>query len=367
MTLAASSNAPFRTPHCGVVALPARGKARSVGARPSSSPMSRPLDVSLLQAVERQLPEGFTIQEQIGAGATSWVYLARRADAGDAGEPAQPPAAPGAPPPGDAIEAAAPTGEAAPRVPEGQDQIVVKVMRSGGANRAHVDRFVREMRILQKLDHPHIVPILEPGEVDGALYFTMPYVYGETLRSSLDRFGPLDVADALDVARDLADALGHAHTRGVVHRDVKPENILLSPAGAYLLDFGFASAPSLTSDEAAQREASEMVGTPDYVSPEEVSGDRAGDWRSDFYSLGCVLFEMLTGRAPFTAESPRATVLRRLTTPAPDVRTLRPEVPDDVAFIVRRCLERSPNDRFPTASFLRMALQAARARLPDPV
>jgi serine/threonine-protein kinase len=322
--------------------------------------MSRPLDVSLLQAVERQLPEGFTIQEQIGAGATSWVYLARRADAdaADAAAPEPPLGAP-APPAGataDPVQAAV----------DARDRIVVKVMRSGTASRAGVDRFVREMRILQKLDHPHIVPILEPGEVDGALYFTMPYVYGETLRASLDRFGPLDIADALDVARDLADALGHAHTQGVVHRDVKPENILLSHSGAFLLDFGFASAPSLMSDEAAHREASHMVGTPDYVSPEEVSGNRAGDWRSDFYSLGCVLFEMLAGRAPFTAESPRATVLRRLTTPAPDVRTLRPDVPDDVAFIVRRCLERSPNDRFPTASFLRMALEAARARLPDP-
>jgi serine/threonine-protein kinase len=297
----------------------------------------------LLQAVERRLPDGYTIQEQIGAGATSWVYRASRPEPRDA------PAAP---------EPTAPHGPAA----DG-DQIVVKVMRSGTVTPARVDRFVREMRILQKLSHPHIIPILEPGEVDGALYFTMPYVRGETLRASLDRHGPLTVADALDVAHDLADALGHAHVQGVVHRDVKPENVLLSEAGAHLIDFGFASAPSLTADSAAERERREMVGTPDYVSPEEVSGERAGDWRSDFYSLGCVLFEMLAGQPPFAGGSPRATVLRRLTTPAPDVRTFRPDVPDDVAFIVRRCLERSPNDRFPTASFLRMSLEAARARL----
>jgi serine/threonine-protein kinase len=307
--------------------------------------MTRPLDVSLLQAVERRLPDGFTIQEQIGAGATSWVYLASRAE----------------------LPAAAARPIAAPEAAGADEHIVVKVMRSGTATPARVDRFVREMRILQKLDHPHIVPILEPGEVDGALYFTMPYVRGETLRASLDRHGPLTVADALDVALDLADALGHAHTHGVVHRDVKPENVLLSTGGAYLLDFGFASAPSLTSDDAAVREAREVVGTPDYVSPEEVSGVRAGDWRSDFYSLGCVLFEMLAGRAPFAdGGSSRATIMRRLTSPAPDVRTFRPDAPDDVAFIVRRCLERSPNDRFPTASFLRMSLQAARARLCDP-
>jgi serine/threonine-protein kinase len=299
--------------------------------------MSFPLDVSLLQAVERRLPDGFTIQEQIGAGATSWVYRASRSDAA-------------ADAPASAADASSAEPAAAERLAT-DDHIIVKVMRSGTVTPARVDRFVREMRILQKLSHPRIVPILEPGEVDGALYFTMPYVRGETLRASLDRHGPLTVQDALDVAHDLADALGHAHAQGVVHRDVKPENILLSTGGAYLLDFGFASAPSLTSDEAAAREAREMVGTPDYVSPEEVSGARAGDWRSDFYSLGCVLFEMLAGQPPFTGGSPRATSCAA-TTPAPDVRTFPAPTAHDVAFIVRRCLERSPNDRFPTASFL---------------
>jgi serine/threonine-protein kinase len=309
--------------------------------------MSGPLDVSLLHAVERHLPEGFSIREQLGSGTTAWVYRA----AVDAGTPSPPVSAPVAEP------AAGPASGS---------EIVVKVMRSGNISDERVGRFIREMRILEKLEHPHIVPILAPGEVEGAMFFTMPYVRGHTLRESLDQYGPLSVADALDVAHDLADALGHAHTRGVVHRDVKPDNILLGPAGAYLIDFGFASAPSLTSDAAAERDARAVVGTPDYVSPEVVTGDRAGDWRGDFYSLGCVLFEMLVGQPPFAGGSARAVMMRRLTSPAPDVRASRPEVPDDVAFIVRRCLERSPNDRFPTASFLRMALQAARARLAEP-
>jgi serine/threonine-protein kinase len=218
------------------------------------------------------------------------------------------------------------------------------------------------MRILEKLDHPRIVPLLTPGEAEGALFFTMPYVAGGTLRDRLNSQGPLPVAEALTITCDLAEALGHAHARGVVHRDVKPENILLGPDGAYLVDFGFASAPSMVDAGELEREARAMVGTPDYVSPEEVTGKQAGDWRSDFYSLGCVLFEMLVGRSPFSGGSARATIQRRLATAAPDVRLARPDVPDDVAAIVRKCLERSPNDRYATSGFLTGALRGALSR-----
>ncbi len=281
--------------------------------------------MSLLRAIERRLPPGYAIAGQIGSGATSWVYLAR-AD-GDA--PA----------------------------------LVVKVMHPGLSADANVDRFVREMQILRTLDHPRIIPILEPGEADGALFFTMPYVPGETLRARLDRTGPLPIREALVIARDVAEALGHAHGRGVVHRDVKPANVLLADGRAYLMDFGYANAPSLTTPTAAARDARLAIGTPEYISPEQVTGKRAEDWRSDFFSLACVLQEMLTGSPPFTGGAPRAVMQRRLTESPAELRALRPEVPDDVAAIVRRNLAVSPNDRFATASFFRLALESAIERL----
>jgi serine/threonine-protein kinase len=281
--------------------------------------------VSLLRAIERRLPPGYAIQGQIGSGATSWVYLAR----GDGDAPA----------------------------------LVVKVMHPGISAEANVDRFVREMQILRTLDHPRIIPILEPGEADGALFFTMPYVPGETLRARLDRTGPLPIREALAIARDVAEALGHAHGRGVVHRDVKPANILLADGRAYLMDFGFANAPSLTSPNAAARDARLAIGTPEYISPEQVTGRRAEDWRSDFFSLACVLQEMLTGSPPFTGGAPRAVMQRRLTEAPADLRAARPDVPDDVAAIVRRNLAVSPNDRFATAGFFRLALETAIERL----
>jgi serine/threonine-protein kinase len=306
--------------------------------------MNRPINVSLLQAVERRLPTGFSIREQLGAGATSWVYRASRPVADSA---AREPVA---------------RAEAGPS-PASGEEIVVKVMHPGTVRGDTVDRFLREMEILQKLEHPHIVPLLQPGEADGALFFTMPYVCSQSLRDRLQRESPLPLLDALVIARDVADALGHAHGRGVVHRDVKPENILLRDGRAYLIDFGFASAPSITPDDATARDAKLAIGTPDYISPEQLTGKRAEDWRSDFFSFACVLQEMLTGRTPFASDTPRASMQRRLTGAPDDVRALRPDVPEEVASLIRKNLSTSPNDRSATAGFLRMALDAAIERL----
>jgi len=281
--------------------------------------------MNLLAAIELHLPRGFTIQEQIGKGATSTVYLARCATTGD--------------------------------------RLVVKVMRPGTVTPASVDRFLDEMRTLRKLEHPRIIPILDPGEANGAFFFTMPYREGETLRARLQASGSLSVRETLLVARDVNDALGHAHAKGIVHRDVKPENILLADGGAYLMDFGFANTPDTAPNGGAPKNAYFIVGTPDYVSPEQVTGKLAGDWRSDFFSLGCVMYEMLTGRTPFAGGSARATMMRRLTQPPPDVRSLRADVPDDVASIIRCNLELHPSGRFATAGFLRVALDAALQRL----
>jgi serine/threonine-protein kinase len=277
--------------------------------------------VSLLQSIERCLPDGFVIQDRLGNGATSWVYLAERAGSAE--------------------------------------RLVVKVMHPGTAKPDSVDRFLREMEVMQTLSHPRIIPILQPGEVDGAFFFTMPFFGRETLRTRLQQRGAMPVRDALLVTRDVVSALGFAHKRGVVHRDVKPENILLGDdAGAYLMDFGFADAPALMSEHATSVDARLVIGTPGYVSPEQITGQRAGDWRSDFYSLGVVLYEMLTGKLPHAADPLRGPA-RRVDEPTPDVRALRANCPDAVAAIVRRNLERSPNDRYATAFHLTMALDAA--------
>ena len=286
--------------------------------------------MNLLETIELHLPRGYTIREQLGAGATSTVYLAQREGTGE--------------------------------------RLVVKVMRTGTGTLAALDRFQMEMRMLRTLEHPRIIPMLSSGEAQGALFFTMPYVRGETLRTRLDREGPLPVRDALLIARDVTDALGHAHSRGIVHRDVKPANLLLAADGAYLMDFGFARPPlEMAGGNGGSDEPRWIVGTPDYVSPEQVEAKRNEDWRSDFYSLGCVMHEMLVGRPPFSGGSVRATMRRRLDVAAADVRSLRPDVPADLAAIVRCTLELHPSGRYATAGFLRMALESALRTLDAPV
>ena len=290
------------------------------GARASPA-LTHPMN--LLEAIELHLPAGYTIEGQLGRGGTSSAYLAARA-----GSP---------------------------------ERLVVKVMLPGKVTAATIDQFFHEMQVLKKLQHPRIVPLLEPGEANGAVFFTMPYIPGETLHARLQAQGRLATRDALLIARDVADALGHAHTNGVVHRDVKPANILLAADGAYLMDFGFAHAGG--GQVGAEKGQRFIVGTPDYMSPEQVSGRQENDWRGDFFSLGCVMYEMLTGRLPFEGGTARATMQRRITETAPDVRVLRPDVPESVAAIVRRNLDPRPTGRYVAAGSLRAALDAALAEL----
>jgi serine/threonine-protein kinase len=282
--------------------------------------------VTLLASIERRLPQGFFIAGPLGAGATSWVYVAR-SEAGEA--------------------------------------LVVKIMQPGRGHGPEHFRFLREMQILRALDHPRIVPLLAPGEANGALFFTMPFIPGETLRARLAREGPLPVHDALAICRDVADALDHAHGHGVVHRDIKPDNILLSGGRAYLLDFGYANAPALLSAELAAAEAQVAFGTPDYMSPEQVTGRRAEDWRSDLFSLACVLHEALAGRPPFAAATTRAALQRRLHEAPDDIRMIRSDVPSDAVAIIRRNLAVAPNDRSFTAGAFRQALDSALEHLDE--
>jgi len=242
-------------------------------------------------------------------------------------------------------------------------QVALKLLHSELASSLGADRFLREIRIAARLQHPHILTVLDSGATAGPkgglelLWYTMPYVEGETLRSRLAREGQLPLADALRVARDVAEALEHAHAHGVIHRDIKPENILLSPGHALVADFGIAAALQSPTDDTRLTETGVVLGTPHYMSPEQAAGERALDRRTDVYSLGCVLYEMLAGEPPFTGPTQQAILAKRLSAPTPRVGTVR-EVPPQVDEAVTRALARAPADRYGTTAELAAALDA---------
>ena len=228
--------------------------------------------MSLLEAIELHIPRGYVVQGKLGGGATSVVYLAGMPGRND-------------------------------------ERLAVKVLLHGTMTNDAGHRFLREMQVLEKLDHPRIPRILEPGEANGKLFFTMPYIDGQTLGARLRSSGRLPLRESLLVARDIGEALEHAHARGIVHRDVKPDNIFLGADGAYLMDFGLA----ITSDSepgSGTDWKGLIAGTPAYMSPEQAAGNRVEGWRSDFFSLGCVLYEMLTGQQAFASTSVRETMER---------------------------------------------------------
>ncbi len=242
--------------------------------------------------------------------------------------------------------------------------VALKVMHSHLADTLGPTRFLREIRLCARLQHPHILAVLDSGAVggDGAdkrqLWFTMPFVDGESLRGRLSREGQLPVADAVRIAREVADGLHYAHQHGVIHRDIKPENILLSGGHALIADFGIARA--LAADEARDDRLTETglaLGTPHYMSPEQSVGERTIDARTDVYSLGCVLYEMLAGEPPFTGPSQQAILAKRLTGPAPHLSTVR-DIPPALDRAVDRALARTPGDRFATAADFATALDS---------
>ena len=243
--------------------------------------------------------------------------------------------------------------------------VALKVLHPDLAQVLGPERFLREIRLCARLQHPHILVVHDSGDADGQLWFTMPYVEGETLRSRLVREHQLPLADALRIAREVADALHYAHQHGVIHRDIKPENILLtgtptSERGAsgwhaLVADFGIARALPPGSDERLT-ESGISLGTPDYMSPEQAVAQRDLDPRTDVYSLGCVLYEMLTGEPPYTGPTPQAILAKRLIEPVPHLSTGR-EVPPALERAVTRSLARSPADRFSTAAEFASALQ----------
>src|SRR5207249_990527 len=239
--------------------------------------------------------------------------------------------------------------------------VALKVLRPELAASVGAERFLREIQVTAHLTHPNILPLLDSGRADDFLYYVTPYVEGESLRSRLNREKQLPVDEALRLATEVAGALDYAHRHQIVQRDIKPENILLEDGQAVVADFGIARAIYAAEGERLT-ETGLAVGTAAYMSPEQAAGERDVDGRSDMYSLGCVLYEMLAGEPPFTGPTAQAVLAKRLAEPVPHVRTLRDTVPEAVERALRRALARAPVDRFATAAQLASALAGVSGR-----
>jgi serine/threonine-protein kinase len=270
-------------------------------------------------ALADALSERYALEREVGRGGMATVYLAREAAGGRA--------------------------------------VAVKAMYPELASALGLERFRREMEICGSLSHPGIVPLLDSGTAGPLLYYVMPYIAGESLHDRLERERRIPPTDAVRIVREIAEALGYAHSRGILHRDVKPENILLAqePARTLIADFGLARAIG-AADTTKLTKTGTVVGTIHYMSPEQVREDRTIDARSDIYGLGCVLYEMLTGAPPFVGRTVTDLVMKILrTSPAP-VSAVNPSVPPAVEQAVARALAMAPADRFATMGQFAAAL-----------
>jgi TolB-like protein len=234
--------------------------------------------------------------------------------------------------------------------------VAIKVLDPDLARALGAERFLREVEVTANLTHPHILTLIDSGEADGFLYYVMPYIEGETLRERMNREGQLPLDDALQITREVAAALSYAHSHDVIHRDIKPENVLLSAGEAVVADFGIARAITEAGGEHLT-ETGISIGTPAYMSPEQASGEQRIDGRSDVYSLGCVLYEMLAGEPPYTGPNHQAVLAKKLSEPVPGLAVVRETVPAPVEEIIRRTLARAPADRYPTARVFAEALK----------
>jgi serine/threonine protein kinase/tetratricopeptide (TPR) repeat protein len=241
--------------------------------------------------------------------------------------------------------------------------VALKVLHPELAASLGSERFLREIQIAARLQHPHILPLYDSGQAGELLYYVMPFVEGESLRDRLTREKQLPIEDAVKVGRDIAAALDYAHRHGVVHRDIKPENVMLHEGEAIVTDFGIAKAVSAAGGESLTQTGM-AVGTPAYMSPEQASGEREPDGRSDIYSLGCVVYEMLTGSAPFTGPTVQAIIMKRFTEPVPSVRATRSTVTAELEQVVSKALAKDPIDRFQTANLLVQGLGSPKVVTP---
>jgi eukaryotic-like serine/threonine-protein kinase len=235
-------------------------------------------------------------------------------------------------------------------------KVAVKVLRPELAAILGAERFLSEIKTTANLQHPHILPLHDSGAADSFLYYVMPFIEGESLRDRLNREKQLPINDAIRIATEVAAALDYAHRHGVIHRDIKPENIMLHEGSALVADFGIALAVSSASG-ARMTETGMSLGTPQYMSPEQAMGERAVDARSDIFSLGCVLYEMLLGEPPFTGVTAQAIVAKVMTADAPSLTGQRRSIPPGIDQAVHRALERLPADRYATAADFASALK----------
>jgi len=240
-------------------------------------------------------------------------------------------------------------------------KVALKVLRPEIAFEIGAERFHREIKLAARLTHPHILPLYDSGEAGDILFYVMPNMEGNSLRERMDREGQLPLTDALRITRQVASALDYAHRHGVIHRDVKPENILLHEGAAMVADFGIGKA--LSTEDGAITQTGIAVGTPAYMSPEQATGERDVDGRSDLYSLGCVLYEMLVGEQPYTGPTAQAVITKRFVAPIPMVSHTR-DVPDGVDQTVSRALARTPVDRFSSAADFLAALDLIQSEGP---
>ncbi|MGH7538397.1 MAG: serine/threonine-protein kinase [Gemmatimonadales bacterium] len=235
------------------------------------------------------------------------------------------------------------------------NRVAIKVLHPELAVSVAADRFLREIRYAAKLNNPHIAPLLDSGESDYLLWFVMPYVPGDSLRGALRRERRLSVDRSTRIGCEMLEALSHAHAQGLAHRDLKPDNIVLSPHGAVLVDFGIARAIAQSGEDRVTRSGF-VVGTEEYMSPEQSAGATEIDARTDLYSLGIVLFEAMAGRPPFSGPSPAAVIDMQQHHEPPDLHALRHDVPQALASVIARALRKKPDDRWRTAEEMRQAL-----------
>jgi len=250
------------------------------------------------------------------------------------------------------------------RDPRHERDVAIKVVRPALSAGMAADRFLREIQLTAQLQHPNIVSLFDSGEVVGTVYYVMPLVQGESLRALVAREGLLSIELAQQLTHDLASALDYAHSRGVVHRDLKPENVLVSSGRAMLADFGIASVLERLVDQKSLTDAEIVVGTPAYMSPEQCGGATQVDGRSDIYSLGCVLYEMLAGEPPFTGRTVHAVMARHAGDRVPSIQVLRPDIPPHVVGVIEKALAKAPGDRYQTGSALTKALERPARPLP---
>src|SRR4026209_1432619 len=276
--------------------------------------MTAPLPIERLRGA---LSQSYTIDRELGRGGMATVYLAQDV--------------------------------------KHERMVALKVLHSELAASLGADRFLREIKVAARLNHPHILPLHDSGALDGFLYYVMPYVEGESLRERLDREEYLPIEEAVNLTRGIASALDSAHRQGIVHRDIKPENLMLYEGEEMVMDFGIAKALSAAGLETLTQTGM-MVGTPAYVSPEQAAGETNLDGRSDQYSLACVVYEMLSGHRPFSGNTPQATLAKRFTESVKPIREVRSSIPENVEKALTKAMSTETEGRFRTAGLFAQAL-----------